>query len=74
MCFSNFFCGCNRHRHHDCDDHRRGDRDRDRDRDKDRDDVFGIRTFVDQDDFCRAVRRCNRRDRDRHHNRRRNCW
>ena len=30
--------------------------------DRNRDNVFGIDTFVDQDDFCRAVRRCNRRD------------
>ena len=53
MGFSNNFCGCNRHH----------DNDRDRDRDRNRHDVFGIDTFVDQDDFCRAVRRCNRRNR-----------
>lgn len=38
------------------------DKDRDRDRDRNRNDVFGIQTFVDQDDFCRAVRRCDRRN------------
>lgn len=79
MCFNNFGfgfgCCCHRRRRHCCNrfeessscDHRRRRRHR-REESSDRNrNNFNIRASFNQNDFCRAVRECNRRNRNRRH-------
>lgn len=70
MCFGNSFCGCNRCRRNrrneessDFNNRRRRNR-REESSDNRNDNrnrnTFSVRSAFDQDDFCRAVRRCDR--------------
>lgn len=81
MCFNNsFFCGCRRNRCHrfeeSSDFHNRRHNIRNEESSDMNSNVnrntFSVRSAFNQDDFCRAVRRCNQRN--RNVNRRNNNW